>query len=271
MGASVEYGNVQGAVVNVITKSGSNRFQYDAAYYWQTAALTSQPVRRVYDPARQLDSGYERAGYRDFTTSLGGPIVRDRLWFFSGYQHLRDSDSQPGTNPDLPREYEQDKIFAKLTWRLAPGWQLVQSFHDEFWSNPETPSATKPRDATQRLDASVPAINFGHLDSHGLAQYGLGRPRGTVPLHAGHVADLGRSDDPQSHRPARKHLERRPPANRPGAAGAHDGQGHPQPLSSRRGSVRITSGGWARKSIGASIARSPSFRPARALSTEMAC
>ena len=163
VGASVEYGNVQGAVVNVISKSGGNRVQYDAAYYWQTGALTSQPVRRAYDPARQLDSGYERAAYRDVTTSLGGPIVRDRLWFFSGYQHLRDSDSQPATDPDLPREYEQDKIFAKITWRLAPGWQLTQSFHDEFWSNPETPSATKPREATQRLDASVPAINFGHL------------------------------------------------------------------------------------------------------------
>ena len=163
VGASVEYGNVQGAVVNVITRSGSNRFQYDAAYYWQPAALTSQPVRREYDSARQLDSGYERTTYRDFTTSLGGPVARDRLWFFAGYQRLRDSDSQPGTDPDLPREYEQDKIFAKLTWRLAPRWQLVQSLHDEFWSNPETPSATKPRDATQRLDASVPAINFGHL------------------------------------------------------------------------------------------------------------
>ena len=163
VGASVEYGNVQGAVVNVITKSGGDRFQYDAAYYWQTAALTSQPVRLEYDRARQLDSGYERAEYRDFTTSLGGPVVRERLWFFSGYQRLRDSDSQPATDPDLPREYEQDKFFAKLTWRLAPGWQLVQSIHDEFWSNPETPSATKPRSATQRLDASVPAINFGHL------------------------------------------------------------------------------------------------------------
>ena len=163
VGASVEYGNVQGAVVNVITKSGGNRFQSDAAYYGQSAALTAQPVRREYDRARQLDSGYERAAYRDFTTSLGGPVVRERLWFFSGYQRLRDSDSQPGTDPDLPREYEQDKIFAKLTWGLAPGWQLVQSVHDERWSNPETPSPTKPRGATQRLDASVPAINFGHL------------------------------------------------------------------------------------------------------------
>ena len=163
VGASVEYGNVQGAVVNVITKSGGSRFLYDASYYWQTDALTSQPVRLEYDRARHLDSGYERAAYRDFTTSLGGPVVRERLWFFSGYQRLRDSDSQPATDPDLPREYEQDKFFAKLTWRLAPGWQLVQSLHDEYWSNPETPSASKPRSATQRLDASVPAINFGHL------------------------------------------------------------------------------------------------------------
>ena len=57
-----------------------------------------------------------------------------------GYQYLRDYDSQPGTDPTLPRTYEQDKIFAKLTWRLAPGWQLVQSVHDEFWVNPEQPT-----------------------------------------------------------------------------------------------------------------------------------
>ena len=43
----------------------------------------------------QRESGYERARYRDFTTNLGGPVVRDRLWFFAGYQYLRDYDSQP--------------------------------------------------------------------------------------------------------------------------------------------------------------------------------
>ena len=108
-----------------------------------------------------MESGYERTRYRDFTTSFGGPAARDRLWFFSGYQRLRDSDSQPGTDPDLPRKYEQDKIFAKLTWRVAPSWQLVQSFHDELWSSPETPSPTKPLLATQQVDASVPAMNLG--------------------------------------------------------------------------------------------------------------
>ena len=113
--------------------------------------------------AGQRTSGYERARYRDFTTNLGGPVVRDRLWFFAGYQYLRDYDSQPGTDPTFPRTYEQNKIFAKLTWQLAPGWQLVQSIHDEHWVNPERPTLVKPFEATLRQHASVPAITFGHL------------------------------------------------------------------------------------------------------------
>ena len=115
------------------------------------------------DGSRTGQSGYERARYRDFTTNLGGPAVRDRLWFFGGYQYLRDYDSQPGTDPAFPRTYEQDKIFAKLTWRLAPGWQLVQSIHDEFWVNPEQPTIVEPFEATLRRTPSVPAITFGHL------------------------------------------------------------------------------------------------------------
>jgi outer membrane receptor protein involved in Fe transport len=90
-------------------------------------------------------------------------VARDRLWFFTGYQHLRDYDSQPGSDPKLPRKYEQNKILAKLTWKLAPGWQLVQSFYDEFWVSPEQPTLARPFDATLRRTASVPAMTFGHL------------------------------------------------------------------------------------------------------------
>ena len=163
VGASAEFGNMQGAVVNVITRQGSDRFLYDASYYGQAAGLTSQPVRLAYPGPGQPTSGYERVRYRDTTTNLGGPVVRDRLWFFTGYQHLRDYDSQPGTDPAFPRTYHQDKIFAKLTWRIAPGMQLLQSFHDEFWVNPELPTRVKPFEATQRRHASVPAMTFGHL------------------------------------------------------------------------------------------------------------
>ena len=43
-GASAEYGNFQGAVFNVVTRQGSDRFQYDASHYGQASGLTSQPV-----------------------------------------------------------------------------------------------------------------------------------------------------------------------------------------------------------------------------------
>jgi hypothetical protein len=163
VGASAEFGNVQGAVINVITRQGSARFLYDASYYGQTAGLTSQPVLLALAPPATGQTGYERVRYRDLTTNLGGPLVRDRLWFFTGYQYLRDFDSQPGTDPAEPRTYEQNKVFAKLTWKLTPGLQLLQSVHDEVWVNPERPTVVTPVEATTRTHATVPAITFGHL------------------------------------------------------------------------------------------------------------
>ena len=163
VGVSAEYGNIQGTVFNVVTRQGSNRFQYDASYYGQSSALTSQPILRPV-AGRSSPSGYERRRYRDFTTNLGGPIVRERIWFFAGYQYLRDYDSQPGADPENPRKYEQNKFFGKLTWRLKPGTQLMQSVHDEHWVNPDRPTAVTPFEATLRPNASIAAVTFGDLN-----------------------------------------------------------------------------------------------------------
>jgi hypothetical protein len=162
VGASAEFGNIQGAIFNVITRQGSNRFAYDASYYGQPSSLTSQPVL-VSSPGSPAPTGYERIKYRDFTTNLGGPVYRDRLWFFTGVQYLRDYDSQPGADPKFPRKYEQNKIFGKLTWQLTPRLQLVQSVHGEFWVNPQAATFLTPFAATERQHAHVPAMTFGHL------------------------------------------------------------------------------------------------------------
>ena len=161
--ASAEFGNMQGAVINVVTKQGGERFLYGGSYYGQASALTSQPVSLRYLGSGEQRSGYSRAKYQDFTSNVGGPAIRHRLWFFGGYQWLRDYDSQPGTDPKLPRTYEMHKAFAKLTWRLAPGWQLVQSFHDEIGTDPERPTIVTPFEATARTHISTPTMNFGEL------------------------------------------------------------------------------------------------------------
>ncbi len=144
-------------------RQGGERFLYDASYYGQAAGLTSQPVRLPIPSSNGRESGYERARYRDFTTNLGGPVVSRSpvvLCRISAPSRLRQSARQ---RPEFPRTYEQDKGLAKLTWRLAPGWQLVQSIHYEFWVNPDPPTAVTPFEATLRRSASVPAITFGHL------------------------------------------------------------------------------------------------------------
>lgn len=162
VGISVEYGNIQGAVFNVVTRQGSDRFQGDSSYYLQTAGLTSAPVMLAV-PGTQTMTGYHRDRYRDFTANLGGPVLRDRLWFFAGYQYLRDYDSQPGTDPTWPRTYEQNKFFGKLTWRLGRNTQLTQSFHDEAWVNPQIPTRVTPFATTQRQNATVPTVTFAQL------------------------------------------------------------------------------------------------------------
>jgi hypothetical protein len=162
VGASAEYGYVQGAVINAVTKQGSNRLRYDASYYGQPAGLASRPVLFPLTAPKTGQSGYERVKFQDFTTGLGGPVVRDRAWFYAGYQHQRDSDSQPGTDPAFPRKYEQDKIFTKLTWKPAQSLQLDSSFHDEFWVNPDRPTYVTPWEAIVRPHGSTPALNF-HL------------------------------------------------------------------------------------------------------------
>jgi hypothetical protein len=147
---------MQGAVINIVTKQGGDRFSYDGSSYGHASALTSQPVSLRYLGSGEQRSGYQRAKYEDFTNNLGGPAIRERLWFFAGYQWLRDYDSQPGTDPTLPRTYETQKFFAKLTWRLAPGWQLAQSFHNETGIDPERPTIVTPFEATARTHISTP-------------------------------------------------------------------------------------------------------------------
>ena len=161
LGASAEFGNAQGAVINIVTRQGSDRLLFDASYHAQTSNLTSRPV--VLPMAAGGESGYNRAQYRDMTTNVGGPAIPGKLWFFGGYQYLRDYDSQPGADPTKPRTYEQDKIFAKLTWRIAPAWLLDSSMHDEFWVNPDAPTIVTPFEAIARPTGTVPAITFGHL------------------------------------------------------------------------------------------------------------
>ena len=162
-GASAEYGGGQAGMINVVTRQGSASFLYEATYHMQPASFVSQPIRLEIPGADGATSGYERARYRDFATTFGGPAIRDTLWFFGAYQSVRDYDSQPGTDPRLPRTNEQDRLFGKLTWRFSPRLRMVQSVMEEFWVAPEQPTLLRPRPSTVRFNGRIPAITLADV------------------------------------------------------------------------------------------------------------
>ncbi len=102
LGAPAEYGNYQGAVFNVITKSGSNKFLVNGNYYWQPAAVTNTNVK-LESPDTGEMLGFNRDMYQDFSIMSGGPIMKDKLWYFGGLQYRWDRFSEPGTDPKFPK------------------------------------------------------------------------------------------------------------------------------------------------------------------------
>ncbi len=83
-GYSAQFGGAAGANVNYITKSGSNEFHGNAQYYWNGRAFNANDwFNNEFDNPRPFDNANQWAG------SLGGPIKRDKLFFFFDTEGLR--------------------------------------------------------------------------------------------------------------------------------------------------------------------------------------
>lgn len=92
-----EYGRVAGAVLNVVTRSGTNDFLGSARWL-----LTNNGWNGDYqDPAPDLEPELEAAntGGDDldniFAATLGGPITPDRLWFFGAFEQANSTLLRP--------------------------------------------------------------------------------------------------------------------------------------------------------------------------------
>lgn len=75
-----EYGRSAGAVVNIVTKSGTNHIHGSAADYFRNDALDA---RNYFNPSSQPKAPFHNNQYG---ASLGGPIVKDKTFFFVDYE-----------------------------------------------------------------------------------------------------------------------------------------------------------------------------------------
>jgi Carboxypeptidase regulatory-like domain/TonB dependent receptor-like, beta-barrel len=146
LGAPAEYGNVVGAVFNVVTRQGGNDFHGDAAYYGMSQSLTARNTTREQECAAVDDCPpdglpYHRNQYVDTTAQVTGPIIRDKAWFFGSFEYQNDYESQPGTDPSTPAKSTSRRVFYKLTWNITPNHKLMHGYHDDYWAFPGVPGA----------------------------------------------------------------------------------------------------------------------------------
>jgi outer membrane receptor protein involved in Fe transport len=112
IGSKAEYGSFSGAAIDVLTKSGGNDFKGDVAYYSMVGnAADNSPCGGVTtglceefgdelfyaDPNDVLTTRPESSD--ELSLTFGGPIVRDRLWFYAGYSNTNAETDTPLFEP----------------------------------------------------------------------------------------------------------------------------------------------------------------------------
>jgi outer membrane receptor protein involved in Fe transport len=102
LGSKAEYGSYSGAAVDVLTKSGSNEFHGSAAFYSLLGSPASNQPKTGADlgaPWLYVGEGEQLAGETksdwELNATLGGPIMKDKLWFFAAVDYLRNSSLPP--------------------------------------------------------------------------------------------------------------------------------------------------------------------------------
>lgn len=131
IGLPAEYGNFTGVIFNLVTKSGGNNFSGHMEFVFQgqkddkPKGFWQQDNNQAYlDDFPDLTS--PRYRLIDGSAHLGGPIQKDKLWFYVGTQFQQFGDWATGF-PE-PRQYNQPRLFAKFTSQLDPSLNMMGTF-----------------------------------------------------------------------------------------------------------------------------------------------
>jgi len=124
---SAAYGNAIGGVVNVVTKSGTDQIHGDVFEFLQNSALDASDYfsQGQVNPLKQ----------NQFGGSIGGPIIKNRLFYFGSYQGTRFRTASNGQIASVPNAAERTGDFSDL----LPGTQLVNPATGANYPNNQIP------------------------------------------------------------------------------------------------------------------------------------
>ena len=114
-GHPAEVGVTAGAYVNIVTKSGGNEFHGDASAFYFNKNMTENLLPAEYLEPINLKAARGTKSLYDLSASLGGPIKKNKLWFFMNGRLSRTvTEIESIVDPKLPLEIFRTFIFAVL-------------------------------------------------------------------------------------------------------------------------------------------------------------
>ena len=117
-GFSAEFGRAAGAVINVVTKSGTNRFTGSVFEYFRDESLNANsPVVIATQASRGQPNKRNPGQINQFGGTFGGPITKDKVFFFGAYEGQRSKLPNPVILRSLPFAPANAQAF--LTPKLA--------------------------------------------------------------------------------------------------------------------------------------------------------
>jgi len=210
-GMPAEIGNTGGAYVNVVSKSGGNEFSGSAQVFHTSEGL----VQTLYTD-EQLDAMNiarpEAPIYSwDGSGTLGGPIVKDRIWFFTslGLNSLKTNGNFIPTTilgkSYGPYDYTESywRGMAKITSQLSRSLRLFVMFHGELENSNVFPYGKSPTTAFEAnfgMENNYRIMTTGNLtwilNPDTIADFRLGYVRRWYPIttHEESDANVGMRD-----------------------------------------------------------------------------
>ncbi len=117
-----EYGRNSGAIVNLATRSGTNEYHGEAFEFFRNNDLDA---RNFFNTSPNLQAPFKR---NDFGAALGGPVVKNKVFFFLAYEGLRQHQSLT-VNSTVPSQNQRAAVTSPAVQKLlalVPGANFSQ-------------------------------------------------------------------------------------------------------------------------------------------------
>lgn len=160
-GLPAEFGDAQGAMVNIVSRSGGNKLSGSASAYYNSEKLQSNNTSGT--PLEGSESGYKYIFEPSLT--LGGPLVKDKLWFFASLSFNTRSANVAGFPYDQPDQIPAKQFrpypFLKLSFQPSEKDRFILSY--SFSDNRQDNVGAGPFmtvDSTIKWDQPAHIFNF---------------------------------------------------------------------------------------------------------------